>query len=104
MRIADDGRGLALGKLYEKGVAAGVFSANERPTRQSIAELIFRSGLSTSERVTQVSGRGVGMDAARNFLKEQGATLRIELTGPETTSDFAPFEFVVEIPLTACSY
>lgn len=103
LHISDDGRGLALHKLYEKGLAAGVFTAGEQPSREAIAEIIFQSGLSTSERVTQVSGRGVGMEAVRTFLKEQGASIRIALGQPGKEQagkplGFTPFEFVIDIP------
>ncbi len=104
LHISDDGRGLALHKLYEKGVANGLFSSGEQPTRDAVADIIFHSGLSTSEAVTQVSGRGVGMDAVRNFLKEQGASIRIALQESGEKLDFAPFEFIVDVPLSACSH
>jgi chemotaxis protein histidine kinase CheA len=104
LRISDDGRGLALHKLYEKGVASGLFASGERPTPDAVADIIFRSGLSTSESVTQVSGRGVGMDAVRTFLKEQGATIRIALKGAGEKLGFTPFEFVIDVPLAACSH
>jgi two-component system chemotaxis sensor kinase CheA len=104
LHISDDGRGLALHKLYEKGVASGLFGTGEQPTRDAVADVIFRSGLSTSEAVTQVSGRGVGMDAVRTFLKEQGASIRIALKESGQKLGFAPFEFIVDVPLAACSH
>jgi len=104
LRISDDGRGLPLHRLYEKGLAAGLFEAAHRPTRAEVADLIFRSGLSTAVEVTQVSGRGVGMDAVRSFLKQQGATIRIQLQDSGTEFDFAPFEFVIEAAATACAH
>ncbi len=104
LRIGDDGRGLALHKLYEKGVAGGLFKPGEQPTPDAVADVIFRSGLSTSESVTTVSGRGVGMDAVRTFLKEQGASIRIALQESGQKLGFAPFEFIVDVPLAACSH
>jgi len=101
LRISDDGRGLALHKLYEKGVASGVFAADSKPSPQQVADLVFTSGLSTAQKVTQVSGRGVGMDAVRVFLKEQGASVRIALKGAGTELGFAPFEFVIDVPEAA---
>jgi HPt (histidine-containing phosphotransfer) domain-containing protein len=98
LHVSDDGRGLALHKLYEKGLAAGMFKEGEQPSREDIAEVIFQSGLSTSERVTQVSGRGVGMEAVRTFLKEQGASIRIALGSAGKELGFTPFEFVIDIP------
>ena len=100
--ISDDGRGLALHKLHEKAVSAGMFPAGAQPAKDDIAEVIFQSGLSTSAGVTQVSGRGVGMDAVRTFLNEQGASIRIVLQ--ETGSaplGFTPFTFVIDVPQSA---
>jgi HPt (histidine-containing phosphotransfer) domain-containing protein len=105
LRIGDDGRGLALHKLYEKGCAAGIFGPGNRPTPQTVAELIFRSGLSTATQVTQVSGRGVGMDAVRTFLAEQGATVRIHLAATaDSELGFTPFEFVIDVPESAYTF
>jgi HPt (histidine-containing phosphotransfer) domain-containing protein len=106
MRIGDDGRGLALHKLFAKGVSAGVFKDTDRRSRQEVAELIFLSGLSTSGQVTQVSGRGVGMDAVRTFLEDQGAGIRIALADarPGTALNYSPFEFVIDIPISACAH
>jgi cytochrome b561/HPt (histidine-containing phosphotransfer) domain-containing protein len=105
MYISDDGRGLALHKLYDKGVATGLFGVDGRPTRAAVADTIFRSGVSTSAQVTEISGRGVGMDAVRTFLKEQGATISIELPDPHGRElGFAPFEFVIALPPTALSH
>ena len=124
LHVSDDGRGLPLHKLYEKGLATGLFKTGERPSRQDIAEIIFRSGLSTASELTQVSGRGVGMEAVRTFLGEQGAMIRIELrespresgaasessressllAEPSQELGFAPFEFVIEVPPTALSH
>jgi HPt (histidine-containing phosphotransfer) domain-containing protein len=103
LRIGDDGQGLALHKLYEKGLANGAFRAEDsRPDRAAVAEIIFRSGLSTAAQVTQVSGRGVGMDAVRTFLKDQGASIRIALTEPAGADfGFSPFEFVIHVPAAA---
>jgi HPt (histidine-containing phosphotransfer) domain-containing protein len=101
LRVSDDGRGLALHKLYEKGIANGIFSATAKPACQEVADLVFNAGLSTATQVTQVSGRGVGMDAVRVFLKEHGATVRIVLKNAAQELGFAPFEFVISVPPTA---
>jgi len=102
LRIGDDGQGLALHKLYDKGLAAGFFTVDACPSREAVADIIFHSGLSTATQVTQVSGRGVGMDAVRSFLKEQNATIRIAMTAPTGTAlGFTPFEFVIHVPATA---
>jgi len=102
LRIADDGRGLGLPRLLEIGRSAGVFAADAQPAPAELASLIFHSGLSTAAAVTQVSGRGVGMDAVRAFLSEQHAEIDIELAADACTSKHSPFSFVVRIPASAC--
>jgi HPt (histidine-containing phosphotransfer) domain-containing protein len=105
IRIGDDGQGLALHKLYAKGVAEGLFKAGEQAPRTAVADIIFRSGLSTATQVTQVSGRGVGMDAVRTFLTQQGASIRVALKEPSGTAlGFAPFEFLIHVPVAAYSH
>jgi chemotaxis protein histidine kinase CheA len=104
LHISDDGRGLPLHKLFAKGVAAGLFKESDQPPRQAVADLIFLAGLSTSNEVSQVSGRGVGMDAVRTFLEEQGASVRVALSGPDARLDFAPFQFIIDIPRTAYTH
>ena len=104
LHVSDDGRGLALHKLYESGLAAGIFDASAHPSAQEVAEIIFRSGLSTASQVTQVSGRGVGMEAVRTFLADQGAKIRVALDGAGDKLTFTPFKFVIEVPASACSH
>jgi HPt (histidine-containing phosphotransfer) domain-containing protein len=101
LHVRDDGRGLALHALFRKGVSLGLFQADDQPPRQDVADIVFRSGLSTAGQVTQVSGRGVGMDAARAFLAEQGASVAIVLLDEATELGFAPFEFVIRVPAAA---
>ena len=101
LHVSDDGRGLPLHKLYEKGVANGVFNTEDQPTPEAIADLVFQAGVSTAAQVTQVSGRGVGMDAVRMFLKEQGATVRIALREHGAELGFTPFEFIINVPAAA---
>jgi HPt (histidine-containing phosphotransfer) domain-containing protein len=101
LHVSDDGRGLALHALFRKGVSLGLFQAADKPPRQAVADIVFRSGLSTASQVSQVSGRGVGMDAARAFLAEQGAGVAIELLDEATELGFAPFQFVISVPAAA---
>ena len=97
LHISDDGRGLALHKLLEKGRSQGVFADGKLPSLQQAADLIFQSGLSTAQSLSMVSGRGVGMDAVKSFLAEHGASIRIALERPEGEMGFMPFKFVITI-------
>jgi signal transduction histidine kinase len=76
--FADDGRGLDLKRILEKGVERGLIS-RETQNPNVVADLILRPGFSTKDEVSEISGRGVGMDAVRTFLQDQGGSLFIEL-------------------------
>ncbi|NRA68401.1 MAG: hypothetical protein HRU19_28205 [Pseudobacteriovorax sp.] len=92
----DDGRGLNLEKLRKIGIESGNISDNEmNPDR--IAELIFSSGLSTKSDVTEISGRGVGMDAVSNFLKEVGGDISIHLDH-DSPGKYQSFAFHITFP------
>lgn len=105
LHIGDDGRGLALHQLYYKGRTYNLIGIDEAPTRAEVAGVVFHSGISTAQEVTQVSGRGVGMDAVRTFLQEQGASIRVQLEeSSETEFGFAPFRFVITVPPSAYAY
>ncbi len=95
IRIQDDGRGLALKKLKEKGVGQGLISADADLPR--IAQLIFATGLSTADKLSNISGRGVGMDAVKEFLEKAGGGITIEL-GAERSPGFQDFALVLTIP------
>ena len=100
IRIKDDGRGLALHKVYEKAVTNGLIPEGETPPHIDVAKLIFHSGLSTAEAVTQVSGRGVGMEAVQAFLEKQGGSIGVNLidnTLAEGKYDFVNFEFILTV-------
>ncbi len=96
--VADDGRGLALSKIFEKAVDAGMYESGNRPDDAEVANLIFASGFSTAEQVSEVSGRGVGMDAVKKFLEQEGGGIRIELTDSEDGADFRQFKTVISLP------
>jgi hypothetical protein len=98
IEMYDDGRGLAIGVLRKKGLENGTIS--EHSTIQEVANSIFLSGMSTAEAVTDISGRGVGMDAVKSFLQEAGGSIRIEVSDPKDQDrNFYSFKFC----LTICS-
>jgi len=77
LAISDDGRGLDLDAIRRKGESLGLVRPGEVLTEQTIIDLIFSSGLSTAERVSDVSGRGVGMDVVRRAIAETGGDIGI---------------------------
>uniref|UniRef100_UPI0035B345F5 ATP-binding protein n=1 Tax=Aquabacterium sp. TaxID=1872578 RepID=UPI0035B345F5 len=98
LRLHDDGRGLAVSKIRQKAIDNGVISADDQKSPEDIAQLIFASGFSTAERVTEVSGRGVGMDAVRGFLQKEGGNVAIRFTDQDATADWRTFELVITLP------
>ncbi|SAL33769.1 CheA signal transduction histidine kinase [Caballeronia sordidicola] len=96
--LSDDGRGLALGHIRNIAVERGWIGADETPSDEAIADLIFRPGFSTAEKVTEVSGRGVGMDAVRDFLKRENGSIELRFTDSRTGAPFRQFQTVVSLP------
>ncbi|HFD16173.1 MAG TPA: hybrid sensor histidine kinase/response regulator [Rhodospirillales bacterium] len=96
IRISDDGRGLDLDRIGRKAVSLGLCTAEELAAMspQQIASMIFAPGFSTAEKVTNVSGRGVGMDVVRSNVEQIGGSVKVETRAGEGTT------FIVSIPLT----
>jgi two-component system chemotaxis sensor kinase CheA len=94
IEVADDGRGLDPQQILAKACEQGLVSPDEPLSHEEIVALIFRPGFSTADRVTEVSGRGVGMDVVKRNLEAVGGsvTIRTEL-GRGTT-------FRAKLPLT----
>ncbi|MBF0298664.1 MAG: Hpt domain-containing protein [Oligoflexia bacterium] len=103
--IEDDGRGLPMKKLREKGVVAEIFKRDEIIADEDVAQLIFRSGISSAEKVTQISGRGVGMDAIKGMIEEKGGLINVEFLDKSTKGDdFRQFKIVMFIPNDNIAY
>ena len=88
IEINDDGRGIDAAKVAAKAVESGAVTEDEiaRMSDQQKLELIFESGLSTADEVTEVSGRGVGMDVVRNVVSRlKGSVQIISVPGRGTT-------------------
>jgi len=119
IEVTDDGGGLPKEKIRAKAIDKGIISATQQLTDQEIANLIFEPGFSTADKVTNLSGRGVGMDVVRSNIRalrgsvevhsEEGVgsrfTIRLPLTlaiidgflvGVDKSSYVIPLEMVVE--------
>ncbi len=93
--IKDDGKGLNREKLIEKGLEKGLIDKPlEEVTDKELYNLIFNPGFSTKERVTEFSGRGVGMDVVVKNLEEIGGSISVDSAEDEGTS------ITLKIPLT----
>ena len=92
--ISDDGHGLDLTKIRAKGIAKGLISEKDELTDREIANLIFLPGFSTSDKVTDISGRGVGMDVVKKSLSSLGGMVDISTKLGQGTT------FTIRLPLT----
>lgn len=79
LEISDDGRGIDADRLVEKAIAAGVITTQRamQMTHEAKLELVFQPGLSTARSVTEISGRGVGMDVVRANIERIGGLVDI---------------------------
>jgi two-component system, chemotaxis family, sensor kinase CheA len=94
VEISDNGRGLNKAKILKKAIERGIVPAGKELSEQEIFKLIFAAGLSTADKVTDVSGRGVGMDVVlRNVESLRG---RIDIASTEGVGS----TFTIRLPLT----
>ncbi|MBL7004971.1 MAG: chemotaxis protein CheA [Gammaproteobacteria bacterium] len=77
IEIIDDGRGLDKDKLLAKAIEKGLIEESNLLTEKQIFELIFMPGFSTAEQLTDISGRGVGMDVVRRNIQSLGGNIEI---------------------------
>ncbi|MBF0452356.1 MAG: chemotaxis protein CheA [Candidatus Magnetomorum sp.] len=75
IRISDDGKGMDRQKLFEKGIKAGLDLYS--PEDDAVLDVIFLPGMSTKEQVTDISGRGVGMDVVKTAIQELGGNIQV---------------------------
>jgi chemosensory pili system protein ChpA (sensor histidine kinase/response regulator) len=77
LQISDDGRGLDYARIRERAIAAGLLTLDAQADDATLAELIFEPGFSTASKVTELSGRGIGMDAVRVAVIALGGHLKV---------------------------
>lgn len=96
VEVSDDGRGIDAAKIRGKAIEMGLVNAEEasRMSETEILDFIFRPGFSTAEQVTEISGRGVGMDVVQSVLHRMKGTVTVETRLGEGTT------FRLKLPLT----
>lgn len=94
IRIADDGRGIDRERVLAKAIANGLVAPEAQLSDEDIHQLIFAPGFSTAAQVSNISGRGVGMDVVKQNVKELGGRITIESTPGKGTT------FSLALPLT----
>lgn len=78
LTVADDGAGIDLEKIKAKAIENNRISADKVLTEQETLDLIFLPGFSTAEQVSEISGRGVGLDAVKNMIENAGGEISIQ--------------------------
>lgn len=94
IEIADDGAGLNKSRILAKAIERGIVSAGAELEDRQIHDLIFAPGFSTAEKITDISGRGVGMDVVRQNIAKLRGKIEIDSTLGEGTT------FRIFLPLT----
>jgi len=94
IEISDDGRGIDRKRVFEKAVERGLIERAAPLTDEQIDQLIFLPGFSTADRVSDVSGRGVGMDVVRKNIQDVGGRVVVQNNPGHGT------RFVLSLPLT----
>ena len=92
--VSDDGAGLPLDKIRQKAIEKGLIGEREELSERDTANLIFLPGFSTAEKVTDISGRGVGMDVVKKALNNLGGMVDIDTRSGQGTT------FTIRLPLT----
>lgn len=94
IKVEDDGRGLDRERIVKKGVERGLIPPNTAPEDPRVVSLIFEPGFSTRDQVSDMSGRGVGLDVVRDSVRALRGSLSVESTPGRGTS------FTFRLPLT----
>lgn len=94
IEVADDGRGLNRKKILERAVKLGLVDANQSLSDQEILNLVMEPGFSTAEEITNVSGRGMGMDVVKRNVESLHGSVSIDSVDGEGTT------IAIRMPLT----
>ncbi|MBD9653311.1 Hpt domain-containing protein [Pseudomonas sp. PDM12] len=94
LTLSDDGAGINLDAVRRKAIERGLMDAGADLSEHEILQFILEAGFSTAEKVTQISGRGVGMDVVNAEVKQLGGSMSIDSVGGEGTT------FRIRLPFT----
>ena len=94
IKIKDDGAGINLEAIRSKAIAKGLIKPGDNVSKEQLLDMIMQSGFSTAESVSQIAGRGVGMDVVNTEIKQLGGIFNIDTEKDKGTT------FTVSLPLT----
>jgi chemosensory pili system protein ChpA (sensor histidine kinase/response regulator) len=94
INLSDDGRGMDVAAIRRQAIARGLLAPQVELADEALMQFVFEPGFSTQGRVTQISGRGVGMDVVNSEVKAANGTIAIDSVAGRGTS------FTIRLPLT----
>lgn len=94
LNIRDDGQGFNLDKIRDKALALKLIAPGDQPSDEALMQLILTSGFSTADNISQLAGRGVGMDVVNNEIRALKGRLSMASTAGQGSS------FLIRLPLT----
>lgn len=94
LTLRDDGRGVNIEAVRRKAIERGLMDEGADLNDEDIVQFILQAGFSTAEKVTQISGRGVGMDVVSSEIKQMGGTVNIRSVSGKGS------EFIIRLPFT----
>lgn len=94
IKIADDGAGINLERVKSKALEVGILMPGQAISDKEAVDLIFHAGFSTADQITDISGRGVGMDVVRRNIRELGGVIEVETISGKGSV------FAIRLPLT----
>jgi two-component system, chemotaxis family, sensor kinase CheA len=92
--VTDDGRGINKDRVRTRAVDRGLIGPNDQPSDRALFDFLFQPGFSTAEQVSEISGRGVGLDVVRRNVEELGGNVDVESTEQKGCT------FRIRLPLT----
>ncbi len=94
IRVSDDGAGFNLDAIQKKAIEKGMIKPGSEIPRDALLNMVMESGFSTAEKVTQISGRGVGMDVVNTEIKQLGGMIKIDTNEGKGTA------FTISMPMS----
>ncbi|MCS6924242.1 MAG: chemotaxis protein CheA [Fimbriimonadales bacterium] len=94
IEVRDDGRGIDTERVRQKAIQLGWLSESDNPSDETLYEFLFQPGFSTAQQVSDLSGRGVGMDVVKRNVESLGGSISVQSQRGEGT------RFLLRVPLT----
>jgi two-component system chemotaxis sensor kinase CheA len=94
IEVRDDGRGINTERVRQKAIQLGWITENDHPSEETLFEFLFQPGFSTAQQVSDLSGRGVGMDVVKRNVESLGGSISVQSKPSEGT------RFLLRVPLT----